>query len=576
MNQVSLQDFGDQTGQTIGSNEYVPRRTLDDGLVGYMAVQELKEVNQNNPKQFFDNNMVVQQSINMVTSPQPISGSTRAITWNAPALDRIWRRSPYVTRAVDWLSSKLFIKGIDINTHDEAVLSKELDIVQQEIKNLYPSLQKMAENGYVYGGGALLKIIRNKKSKQDLEKPLNIKDIKKGDFEGLRYLARWYQIEPALDYKMIQLEDIGEETGITDANLIGTPMYYRVNLSGGLVGYSGRNDQDIKGSEYKPQGDRLLVHKSWLYIFNPYSLSHIETQIERYWSSSIIEKASVDMERHEIIWSATAKSAVKNNIGIVNIHGYDSTILNEHSKKVMNDKIETMKYTTNHGLLVFGEKDKFAFAQSSLVGNEKAIEQSKKQIATAFGVPVNVLFGENEPFDEETYMQSLFGVENTQEKIVRPIFIDLIKIVYKSQFGKMIKSFYFDFKPIITLSQKSKAEVMNIMIEVLTKAHEAGFISTIDGINMLNDLGNNPSNIFHQLSEDYIDMIKKGAEDGTPITANWFKIELAKALNQFQNKGLSGVESPESSTGRVNKGGDPTKSTKVLPRHSLNKQKGKE
>lgn len=559
----------------MGSSDFdlVPRRFLDDDLSHYTFNKEFekKQEEQNNGKQFFDNTLSLQAGVSNLASPVPMMSNRRSYTWNIPRLDLVWRSSPYVKRAVDWISSKLLIKGIDINTQEESVTTKELNLTQQEFKNLYRPLQKMAESALVYGGGANLIIIKDRQSAEDYMKPLIIGDIKKGEFLGLKPLARWYQIEPAIDQPLVT--QIGEEHGITEADLLGQPMYYRVNLSGGLGGFSGLNGKGVM-----QQGRPILVHRSWLLIFNPYSLSHIETQVERYWSQSIIEVASVDLERHEIIWSATTKSAVKNNIGIVSIDGFESTLANEYSKKIVNEKIELMKYTTNHGLITLGSKDTFSFAQSSLAGNEKAIEQSMKQISTAFDVPVSVMFKDNAKFDEESYLQSLYGVENMQEKELRPSINKLIKIVYKSLFGKKIKSFDFEFKPIVTMTQKQKAEVMKIMGEVLSMAHEDGAIPTKDYIRMLGDLGNNPSNIFHQISEDYIDEILKGDEDGKTITSNTFKIELAKALNQFQQEqnGISGVEHPESASGGKSTGGDPTKSKGLFKRNTLNPNKGKE
>ena len=554
--------------------QYVPRRTMDQDLIDFQSNQKLaQEID--DKKQFFDNSMETQIVTTQVVSPQSFSTNRRSITWNIPRLDLIWRSSPYVRRAVDWLSSKPLIKGIDINSQDEEVTSKELSLTQQQFKNHYRPLQKMLESGLVYGGSAGLIIIKNRQSEADYGEPLVIKSVKKGEFIGIKPLSRWYQIEPALDKPLIT--EVGDDIGIYDADLLGQPLYYRVNLSGGLSGFSGKNSSELKAHGYSPNAHQMLVHRSWLLLFNPYSLSHIETQIERYWSSSIIETASVDMERHEIIWSATAKSAVKNNIGIVNIDGFDSTLLNEHSKAVVNEKINLMKYTTNHGLLVFGVKDKFAFAQSSLAGNEKAIEQSMKQIANAFGVPANVLFADDKLFDEQSYLQSLYGVENMQEKEIRPIVNILIKLTYKHLFGKSIKSYDFEFKPIQTLTQEQKATVMKIMGEAISLAFQDEAISLLDYQRMLNDLGNNPSNIFHQISEDYINQVLEGDEEGKIITSRTQKIELAKALNQFQQegKGLSGVESPASDKGRVEKGGNPTKSTKPLGRNPLNKEKGK-
>jgi hypothetical protein len=568
-------NFLEETKSTFGDNAYRPRIT-DENLIEYKLESDM-EKSIEGKNQFFGDDMTSQIQASSVMTPQSSAQNRRGITWNIPLLEQTWRSSPYAQRAIQWRASNLIIKGVDINTQDDEIDSNELNILQQTLpKKYYRPLKKMFAYGYLYGGSACIKIVRGKTQPDDFLKPFVMKDIAKGDFLGLKTLTRWYQIEPALDKGLVK--EVNEEKGIRYASEIGLPLFYRVNFGGGLSGFSGLNDNQIKRDGHSIQGSQILVHRSWIYIFNPFQLGHIETQVERYWSKSILEVASLDLERHEIIWSATAKSAVKNNLGVLNIDGLDGNIRNAHTNKVINGKLELMKYTTAHGVIALGGKDKFVFADSSLAGNEKAIEQSMRQVSLGFGVPVNVMFSDDSKYNESNYLQCLGVVEDTQKSEVAPIIDDLIQIMSMNLFGKEIGMFSFDFKPILTLTPKQKAEVMKIMIDVLDKAHEGGLIDTLTGMEALQDILNNPSNVFSHLNPEYLDMIRKGTDGGDPITANWFKIEMAKALNQNKDndKGTAGVENPESSAIRVNKGGDPTKKTSIIKRHSLSPNKGKE
>ena len=560
----------------FGDDAYSPRIT-DENLIEFKIAKDMED-SIKGKRTFFGDDMSSEIQSSAVVAPQSSSQNRRGITWNIPMLEQTWRSSPYVQRAIQWRSSNLIIKGVDINSQDKKFNSNDLTLIQQTIpKKHYNPLKKMFSYGYLYGGAACIKIVKGKTKTSDFLEPFRIDDIKAGEFLGLKTLTRWYQIEPALDKGLVK--EVDDKQGIYNANEIGLPLFYRVNFGGGLSGFSGLNSVEMKQNGNAIQGTNLIVHRSWLYIFNPYPLGHIETQIERYWSKSIVEVASLDLERHEIIWSATAKSAVKNNLGILNMGGLDGALRNKHTNKVISGKMDLMKYTTTQGIVALGEKDKFVFAESSLVGNEKAIEQSMRQVALGFGTPVNVLFSDDSKYNEENYLQCLNGIEDTQMSEVSPIIDDLVRIIARDTFGKSIKQFSFEFKTILTLTPKQKAEVMKIMMEVLEKAHESGLIDTLTGMEALQDILNNPSNVFSHLNPAYLDMVKKGAEDGSPITANWFKIELAKALNQFQQdnegSGISGVENPKSSTVRVDKGGDPTKSKSVLKKHSLNPTKGK-
>jgi hypothetical protein len=562
--------------------DFVPRRTMDDDM--YFAVtfgdSLSKDKDNGKSKQFFDNTLEVQTSISQLASPIGSVSNRRALTWNIPRLDLIWRSNPYVKRSVDWLSSKALINGIDINSNDQKMVEKELTVTQQKISNLYRPLQKILESGIVYGGSAGLIIIRDRQTPADYMKPLRVDSVLKNDFLGVKPLARWYNIEPALDRGVVT--EIGDDSGIYEADLLGTPLYYRVNLSGGLAGFNGRNLNEIDPDKRKKDmfKSSFLVHRSWLLMFNPYSLSHIETQVERYWSTSIVETAYVDIERHEILWSATTKSAVRNNMGILNIDGVESMVANNHTRKLIHEKLNLIKQTSNQGIISIGKNDKFAFAQSSLTGNEKALEQSMRQLANALGVYVNVLFTDR-PFDSEGYLQSVFNVQNMQEKEIRPMYNVLIPIVYKSLFGRKIKNFDYKFNTIINLTPTEKSEIMKTMIDVLHIAYEDNGISLMDYQRMLTDLFDNPSNLFHQISQEYVDEVEKGNEDGSIITYQSQNIAMAETLNQMKEQddgdGISGVVDPRSKSEGKKKGGDPTKSKRPFGRRTpLNKEKDKE
>ena len=565
-----MKSFGDSQAT------YEPRETMEYTLIDKKIDDNIKKALESE-HQFFDNDIASQVGSSITLLPQNSGSSNRGITWNIPALEQAYRSSPYLKRAIQWNASNLFIKGIDINLNDNTLTSRQLGRIQNVISMIrYRQLKKMAEYGFLYGGSALLKVVRGKTRESDFFEPFLRNKVNKGDFLGLKPLTRWYMIEPALDKGLVS--EVEPEKGIYSADEIGLPLYYRVNFSGGLSGLSGLNQNEIRNKGLKIQGNNILVHRSWLYIFNPYPLGHIETQVERYWSESMMEVAKKDLDRHEIIWTATAKSAVKNNMGILKIHGLDNVVQNQRTKKIQNQKIVDIKTGSSQGILALGEKDEFEFASGNIQGNDIAIKQSMRQIALAFRTPENILFNDPSQYNEESYLQILSSVEDMQKSEISPIMEDLIIIESKNQFGKGIGEFSFEFKPILSLTPKAKAEVIDIMVGAIGKAHQEGFIDTATGIEMLPDVLNNTSNIFNHLNEDYVKMIKKGAEDGTPITANWFKIELAKALNQYNNneqKGTSGVESPESSTGRVNEGGDPTRNDRAIKRHVLNPAKGK-
>ncbi len=122
-------------------NQFVPRRTLDQDLIDFSYNEKMNE-KQKNEKSFFDNSLNTQALVNAIGSPMPLAQNRRGVTWNIPRLELIHRSNPYVIRAVNWISSKSLIKGIDINSQDDKITSKELGETQENLMKLYRSLKK--------------------------------------------------------------------------------------------------------------------------------------------------------------------------------------------------------------------------------------------------------------------------------------------------------------------------------------------------------------------------------------------------------------------------------------------------
>lgn len=544
---------------------------------GFTSIKFNQPVDENGEKidgMFFDNNLQSELTISAISRPNDDTYAKRGITYNVMALESVWRSNPIVQKSVNWRASKLFLGGIDINSSDNSVSSDQLVEVQNKIKSHYNVLSKWAKNALVFGGAGMLKIVAGRMTKTELRKPLRRDSLKKGEFLGLKFLSRWYMIEPALDMGLI--DEVGDKNGIYDTDLIGTPEYYRVNLSGGLGGYGGYKTKDHNGMPVNKPGDYLIVHRSWLYILNATITGHVETQVERFWSPSIIEPARTSLDRYEVIWSATVKSAVKNNIGILTLADLDQSLLNSHTKAVLKEKLGLVQNGSVQGLIPLGKNDKFEFASSNLDGNEKALRQAMVDVSNAVQVPISAIFEGVQEYNEENFLQNTFVIEDTREAFIRPVYEDLIRLEYKNLYGKKIGNFSFTFNSPVVLTSEQKANVTKLMIEVLSLAFQDNAISLIDYQNMLSDVLKNPSNIFNHLEDKYVQEILKGTKDGKCITNNSLKVELAKALNQASGeKGIAGIENPESERGK-DEGGNPKKSKGVFKRNVLNPDKGKE
>lgn len=551
----------------------VQDKITDSDLISYQFYRDaMGEVEKKGEAVFFDT--VSAQAIpisaltygNSEVNRQLLVKNTRWITFNIPAIDALSRSNPLIKKAVNYLSSKPLINGIDINSNK--LESEELYSVTRFMKNLYASLRSWLSKGITYGGsGGLLWFIGD--DNRDLSQPLVLSKIKKGSFSGIKPLSRWFQIEPDLTSGLIQ--NVNKERGIVDARLVGMPEYYNVSLDGGMIG--------------DPRRKQFRVHISRLILYNAEMPSFIETQIERYWGASIVELAWNDLNIDNKMWKSTAKSLDKNNMGIYKIDGLGlaGATMGQAQRNKFTGRMALLKEGSAYGVVVTDAKDDFQFAQAALSGYSDILNIDHRRLAGAFRVPLSVLFpGEKSDDEDRLYLQSLSELQDIQELYLRPALNVLLPVIIKSELNKTVEDINYIFNPIETQTLMDKATMFKTMVDGIKTLKEIGAIDTSSAIRMVDDINKNPLNISQNITEGYRKSVMDEAEQGIFHTYKSDQIELAKALNQVKNVngenggGVSGVNNPESSMRGKNEGGDPTKSKRLFKRHTLNEDKGKE
>jgi phage-related protein (TIGR01555 family) len=489
--------------------------------------------------------------------------NTRWITFNIPAIDALSRSNPLVKKAVNYLSSKPLINGIDINS--SKLTSEEIYRVNRFYKNQYASLRQWLSKGINYGGSGGILWFKGDDNR-DLDKPLLIKNIKKGSFTGVKPLSRWFQIEPDLTSSLIQ--DVDYDRGIYDARLIGMPEYYNVSLDGGLVGDGSRK-------QYK-------VHISRLIIFNAEMPSFIETQIERYWGASIIELAWNDLNIDHRLWRATAKTLDKNNMGIMKIDGLGlaGSQMSTTQRNKWTNRMALLKEGSVQGVLTIDGKDEFEFANAVLTGYSDILNIDHRRLAGSFRVPLSVLFPSEKSDDEDRlYLQSLSELSDTQELYIRPALNMLLPVIVKSEIGRSVDDLTFTFNPIETQTLKDKADMFKIMSDGLEVLKRIGAIDTSSAIRMVDDINKNPLNISQNITKGYREKILAEAEQGifhTQISETIEIAEVTSALAKENGKGISGGKNPSDNETRTSKGGNPKVKSKPIERNVMNRDKAKE
>lgn len=554
-----------------GISSDVVDKFVDNDLIAYNFYQDMMDSNKDNTDVFFDGSSHIPISTttygNQQISRNLLIKNTRWITFNIPAIDQLSRSNQFVKNAVNYLSSKPLINGIDVNI--PSLTSEQTFELKAFVKNLYLPLKSWLSKGITYGGaGGLLTFIGD--DNRDLSKPLVLRDIKVNSFVGVKPLSRWFQIEPDLESPLIQA--INPDRGIYSAEMLGMPEYYNVNLSGGMIG--------------DPSRAHLKVHISRLIIFNEELPSYIETQVERYWGASIIEIAWENLINDQKLWRATTKTFEKNNMAKLGVHnlGLTAADMTQHTRNLIAGRVSILKDTSKSGVALFDKKDDFEFVNAALNGYADILQINERRLAGAFkGVPTWVLFPDNRTPDKDTlHLQSLPVLQDYQEFHIRPALNKLLPVIIKSLFNVSILNPNFVFNPIETQTLKDKADVFKSMSEAVSNLYEIG-LDKASVLRMIDDFNKNTENISQNIHDGYRQKIIKDAEKGIYHTQVSDQIELAKTLNHISEenpddenskKGVSGVEHPLSKSGGKD-GGDPNKSESLFKKNALNPKKGR-
>ena len=487
--------------------------------------------------------------------------SRRNLSWQIPKQDAIMRDIPYFDKGSSWKATRALINGIDLNSR--TFKSDELLDIKTAIESLFAPLHKIIKLGDFNGASAGLLVFDDCTTEEEYKSPLKIGAIKKGSFKGIRALTRYYQIIPALDDTLVT--KVSDDIGIYNADEIGQPVYYRINLSG---------DTEAK---YK----WFIVHRSRVLWYASIELTWIEKRIELYGGPSLLERCYTDFARYESLVAQINKLAQRSNVPILNLKGLPQASLNNTTfvNRVMN-KIKSINYTASAGnMVILGDKDResFKFETANFAQLIDILKHERQNLAAAIEAPTSVLFNEPDDNDDDVYLTK---VKEIQEGKLRSWFTLLVPILSKHIFGKMIKDFSFTFKSLEFVSQKDQAERLKVIGEILHQLYEDEVIDILSYQGMLKVAIEHVSDIPHEITKEYIEYLEKEtkADANNPMTKKRRDIEVAIALNHINKENAGnggGTSNPvESATKGKEQGGNKEKKKPTTKVPIKSKEKG--
>ncbi len=461
--------------------------------------------------------------------------STRGLSWQIPRLDEWTRSKDYLINAATWRANQILGRGIDLNIKDHNQDLDDVEYLQSYLKeDLYNPLFSIFYLGYFHGGAGGLIIIKNQTDLASLLKPLTEDSIKSGDFLGIKPLTRLYNIQPCYERQTVDgveqsvyIDQIGDKTGVYDAIEFGRPAYYRVSLNADLYGNGNLTKRQItKATSY-------IVHRSHLLIYNSSPLSFIEERVEQFFGTGIGEKAYVSMRRYENLVDQISLLMQRVNIPVLKSPNLTKASLQgERFQEEAAERIDGMELTIAYGnMAVIGEDEEFEFKEAHFTEIPDLLTEYKKQLASGLGAPLSQVLGEYNATDDENSFN--YSLDADSERHLRSMYRQLIPLIHRSKFGKKINDFSFTFKSLEKQTEKEKAEVLKLGMEIISIAWKDEVINEGSYHKMMKSAPHNISDMLSELDGAYMKYIRDKEEkpDGF-ITYSTKREELAIALNR--------------------------------------------
>jgi len=173
------------------------------------------------------------------------------------------------------------------------------------------------------------------------------------------------------------------------------------------------------------------------------------------------------------------------------------------------------QYQDNFGVWAIDQEEDLLHMQTSLSELSNLLSNYQDQMCipariTNLKLLGNAPAGLNASGDSEleTWHETISGM---QERDIRRALENIFKIIQLSEFGEIKKNIFFEFRPLDELSEKEKAEIVDIRITSVTKAADSQLVSSEEARDALKSIEGSG---FENLDGDYEPEEEEDAEAG--------------------------------------------------------------
>ena len=316
----------------------------------------------------------------------------------------------------------------------------------------------------LYGGSLALMVIRGEENR--LEEPLDLDGQPPGCFQGLLVLDRAQGISPSLEL-VADLDDPD----------FGLPMYYTAELGAG----------DLCS---------VKIHHSRVLRFVGRELPRMDTVGESYWGASELEhiwdelmkRSATSANIAQLVFQANITTLKMGDFGELLASGTDS-----QKQEVHNAIAQENRFRTSFGLQLLSREDTLETHPYSFSGLSEVYEAFMMDMAGAAEIPATKLFGRSPQgmnATGEADMKNYYEmIAQLQERMLRPALERLVPVMATSCWGFVPGDLEIEFQPVMTMDQKDRAELMNLLSSSVLEAFRAGLLTREQALRELKTRG---------------------------------------------------------------------------------------
>lgn len=276
----------------------------------------------------------------------------------------------------------------------------------------------------LYGGAVIIIGTRDR----NLSKPLDVKNVRKGDLRYLHVVDRW------------RLSAAGSLNRDLESPNFGMPDSYVLAES------------------------TVQVHHTRVLRFNGEKLPYFAWLRNAMWDDSVLQHVMDSLMNCDTTTQAIATMMFESNVDVVKSEGLADVLARKDGEAVLTKRFQVaaLLKSFNRMLLLDGTES-YEKKQNSFANLDKVIQQFMIDVSGAADIPMTRLFGTSATGMNATGDNDVRNyydmVSAKQEAELRPQLEYLYEVLVRSELGHMPDDFRFDFNPLWQLSETEQATV---------------------------------------------------------------------------------------------------------------------